>query len=110
MSTKKQKHYDNALKARVAMEAIKNERSINEIAAEMKVIPWNVRDWKKQFLENAATVFDRDKGLGKYKEMLRRKDEQIEELYRQIGKLNTNLEWAKKKARQAGIELPTEFD
>lgn len=110
MSVKKQKQYDNLFKAKVALAALKEDKTINEVAAEQSVIPWNVRSWKKQFMENMEVVFDQDRGLKEYKEKLRQKEAENEELYRQIGKLSAQVEWAKKKARQAGIELPADFD
>ena len=62
-------------------------------------------NWKKQFLENMEMVFDKDKRLDPYKKKISEKDELIEELYKQVGKITTHLEWAKKKSKEAGIEL-----
>ena len=50
-------------------------------------------------------VFDKDKRLDPYKKKISEKDELIEELYKQVGKITTHLEWAKKKSKEAGIEL-----
>lgn len=105
MSTKKPRTYENNFKAKVVLEALKNDKTINQIASENNIIPENIKNWKKQFLENMEMVFDKDKGLDPYKKKISEKDELIEELYKQVGRITTHLEWAKKKSKEAGIEL-----
>jgi len=105
MSTRKPRTYENNFKAKVVLEALKNDKTINQIASENNIIPENIKNWKKQFLENMEMVFDKDKRLDPYKKKISEKDELIEELYKQVGKITTHLEWAKKKSKEAGIEL-----
>lgn len=92
---KKRKAYDNQFKARVALEVIKGERTISEIASQFEVHPNQITKWKKQLLENVSGVFSR------------KKDPEIdelrklnEELYKKIGKQNIELEFLKKKYKQ----------
>jgi len=92
---KKRKTYDNQFKARVALEVIKGERTISEIASQFEVHPNQITKWKKQLLENVSGVFSR------------KKDPEIdelrklnEELYKKIGKQNIELEFLKKKYKQ----------
>lgn len=108
--SKKRKTYDNRFKAQVVMEVLKGERTVNEIASQYQVIPSNIKTWKKQFLANVEIVFDKDRATEGYKDQLREKRFQIDELYRQIGKLNDKLEFAKKKSIQAGIGFPEDDD
>ncbi|MGL5980844.1 MAG: IS3 family transposase [Phocaeicola sp.] len=89
-----------SLKAKVALEAMKGIRSINEIASEYEVHPNQVSQWKKQFQENAETLFSKtDKKLKEEKSS----DEMNEKLYAKIGKLEMELEFLKKKQRAGSI-------
>ena len=89
---RERKSYSGAIKAKVALEAIKGQKTINEIARQYGVHPNQVVQWKKQALEELPQMFS-DK---------RRKREETEEqlkaeLYQQIGQLKVELDWLKKK-------------
>ena len=85
------KRYDSALKAKVALEAIKGERAIAEIAIECGVHPNQIAKWKKQLLEEVPEIFSKGRKQNK------RKTEDLEsELYEQIGQLKVELDWLKK--------------
>ena len=78
MSHRKQR--DGRFKAQVALEAIKNQQTISEIASEYGVNPAQVSQWKKQVLEELPQLFT--KGRPK---TASDNDELVSELYRQIG-------------------------
>jgi transposase-like protein len=80
-------------KAKIALEAIKGQRTIQEIASHYEIHPSLVTHWKKQLLEGAAEVFLN----GKTAEA--GGDEELKaELYQQIGKLQVEVDWLKKKS------------
>ena len=80
-------------KAKVALEAIKGQRTIQEIASHYEIHPNLVTHWKKELLERAAEVFS----SGKTQEV--KADEELKaELYQQIGKLQVEVDWLKKKS------------
>ena len=86
------KNYSAAFKSRVALEAIKAEKTMAEIASQFEVHPNQVTKWKKQALEAMPDIFA-DKRRKK------KKDKQnSDELYRQIGQLKVELDWLKKKS------------
>ncbi len=88
------KRYDTFFKAKVALEAIKGERTIAEIASECGVHPNQIAKWKKQLLEEAPEIFSKGRKHNK------RKTEDLEsELYKQIGQLKVELDWLKKKSQ-----------
>ena len=84
------------LEAKVAMEAISGRKTLQQIAADHAVHPIQVSQWKKQLLEGASELFSSGK---KRKE---KDDSQAKEseLFQQIGRLQMELEWLKKKSRQ----------
>jgi len=100
MSVKQSKKYSSKLKAKLVIETLKNERTIAEIASENKTHPKNIRNWRQQFFSNVEQVFEQDQSLNMYKRKLREKQEAIDELHRQNGKLNSKLEWSKKKVEE----------
>jgi len=81
-------------KAKVALEAIKGLKTINEIASEYQVHPNQITKWKKQLLSGAAGIFSNGRPKDKETEELLK-----DRLYRQIGQLQVELDWLKKKTR-----------
>ena len=104
MSKRQIRRFDTGFKVKVVLEVLKEELTVNEVAAKYKIIPANIGNWKREFLANAELVFDKDKAVAQYKEQLYERDRQMDELYRQLGKSNTQLEWCKKKSKELGLE------
>ncbi len=93
MSEKNRKVLSGAQKAKVALEAAKGHKTINEIALEFGVHPTQAGLWKKALLENAAQIFDVKRGP---KPVDAATDP--ERLYAKIGQLSMELDWLKKKS------------
>ncbi len=89
--SKKRNKYNPEFKAKVALAALKNEMTIAELAARFGVHPTMIATWKRSLLEGAADIFD--KGLKSRKQT----EQQIDELYRQIGKLQVERDFLSKK-------------
>jgi transposase-like protein len=90
---KQRRQFNEQFKFKVALEAAKGLRTINEIASDYEVHPNQVSAWKKRLLEEGSGVFSR--------KQVRAQQEQAEQeaaLYEQIGRLKMELEWVKKKA------------
>jgi len=85
------KKYDAALKAKIALEAVKGDKTIREISSEYGVHSSQIMKWKKQLLEELPSIFS-DKRAKTEKE----REDLEAELYRQIGQLKVELEWLKK--------------
>lgn len=88
------KRYDGAFKAKVALEAVKGERTIAEIASETGVHPNQIGQWKKHLLAELPDLFS-----DKRKKREQSSAELESELYKQIGQLKVELDWLKKKSR-----------
>ncbi len=89
----KRKQRSAELKARVAMEAAKEQRTLNELAAQYEAHPSQITKWKKQLQAGAAEIFSSS----------RARDHQNDEalkarLYEEIGRLKVELDFVKKKA------------
>ena len=86
------KKHDSKFKARVALEAIKGEKTIAEIASEYGVHPNLVGQWKQKAMENLPDIFEK-KENGKDKET----DKLLNDLYREIGVMKVENDFLKKK-------------
>lgn len=90
---RQRKQYSTDLKAKIAVEAIRGQRTIQEIASHYGIHPNQVTQWKKQLLDGASEVFS------SRREHEGEADEQMKaELYQQVGKLQVELDWLKKKS------------
>jgi transposase-like protein len=88
-SKRTRRKFTGDFKAKVALEAIKAQETINQIAARHEVHPHQVTQWKQQLLRQAPAAFEQPAAQAQ---------EGVEEqLYAQIGRLKMELEWLKKK-------------
>ena len=91
---RRRKRYDNRFKAEVAIEAIKNQRTVAQIASEYGVHPNQVSQWKKQVLDQLPELF-----TNRRSKSTTDSDPLVDELYRQIGQLKVELDWLQKKTQ-----------
>lgn len=96
---RKRRNFTAPFKAKVALEAIKGHRTVNELAAKHKLHATQINLWKKQLLEGAELVFENGHGKTKQADS---DEPQVPELYEQIGRLKVQLEWLKKKVATDG--------
>jgi len=91
------KRFEPGFKARVALEAIKGEKTLAQISSEYGVHANQVSKWKQELLKGSAGIFGRNNGKQDTGQ-----EEKIEELYKSIGELKVENDWFKKKLQQLG--------
>lgn len=92
--TRKRRVLGAAFKAKVALAAVRGDKTTAQLASEFSVHAGQVTAWKKQLLEQAAGLFEDGRG---------RRDETAaneQELFEQIGRLKMEVEWLKKKSTE----------
>jgi len=97
MSRKKGQTYSAEKKTKIVLELLKEEETIAQIASKYKITSQSITKWKKQFLENASLAFEPAKVVQEFKNEIKSKDEEIEELQKQLGKSVVEKEWLAKK-------------
>ncbi len=95
--TTQRKNYPAEFKARVALEALKGHKTINEVASEYGIHPNMIGQWNKQMQAGLPGIFSE-------KQTRPDKDEEAlkARLYQQIGQLQVELDWLKKKVGAVG--------
>jgi putative transposase len=88
------KQYSAQFKAEAVLELLREEKSIAEVAAEREVHPSMLIRWRRLLLDDLPQVFAREDAAGRQRSEYEKK---IHELYAEIGRLTTELEWLGKK-------------
>jgi transposase len=93
VSEKKRKAFSGEFKAKVALEAVRGVKTVNQIAQEFGVHPTQVGLWKKELQDQAGSLFEARRGPKPVDESA-----SAERLYSEIGRLKMELDWLKKKS------------
>jgi transposase len=92
----KRKRLSASQKAQIVLEAIREEKSVAQLASENSLHPNQIHKWKKQALENFVQLFEEDRKGERAREA--EYEKQVNELYAEIGRLSAQLSWLKKKS------------
>ena len=92
MKQKRKKH-SGEFKAKVALEAVKGSRTLNELAGHFEVHPTQVVQWKQRLVAGASDLF-----TGGVEHDVAREAELRDRLYQEIGEMKVELDWLKKKS------------
>lgn len=100
---KKRRTFTSDFKSKVALEALREQHPVHEIAKRHQVHPSQVTDWKKALQSNANSVFESASSKGDETLKQKRKEDR---LYKQIGQLQVEVDFLKDSCDKLGIHLP----
>lgn len=94
MEKRTRRRFSADFKAKVAIEALRERETVEQIARKYELHPNQVSSWKKEFLNNAAAAFATEADLSDNKNQ---QEAAVEKLYAQIGQQKVEIDWLKKK-------------
>ena len=97
MTKQTRRKFSADFKAKVALEAIKNQRTLAQLSHQFGVNAVTISKWKAEFLENKSAIFS-----GNNPGTNEQASEEVEKLYAQIGQLKVENDFLKKSARKLG--------
>ena len=99
MSEKKRKVFTSAFKAKVALDALREQKTINQLTQDHNVHATQIGQWRKELQDKSSTVFDATRGPKPSE------TDVLEKLYAQIGRLKVEVDWLKKKLGMIGAPV-----
>jgi transposase-like protein len=90
------KSYSPEAKAKIVLEVLRGEETLNEIASRNNIHPTLLTRWKTQAIKGLPQAFENENA--KTGKQAKEDEKEKDELYQQIGKLTTQIEWLKKKS------------
>jgi len=92
----KRRYFTPEEKAKIVIEVLREEKTLNEIAAEYEIHPNQLSRWKAEFLNNAKRAFSKE--AEEVEKVRQSYEKEKDELLRQIGQLSYEVTWLKKKS------------
>ena len=96
MSTKR-KTYSADFKAKLVLEVLKGEKTLNEVASKYEILPKNLQNWKKQFLENMSLAFDKSTVVKEYKKEIETLQSEKDSIAKKLGETIVEKEFLEGK-------------
>ena len=93
--SRQRRNFSAKFKSDLVIELLKGEKDLNTLAVENNIQPNLLRNWKKEFLDNASVVFD-DKREENLKEKLAEECKEKSEYAQKVGQLTMQVDWLKK--------------
>ena len=103
--SRKRRNFSAKFKSDLVIELLKGEKDLNTLATENNIQPNLLRNWKREFLNNASAVFD-----DKREEKLVEERKEKAEYAKKVGQLTMQADWLKKKSEEiCGPDYESKF-
>jgi len=89
------KQYSPTFKTKVVLELLREDKTLNEVAATYSIHINQLRRWRQQAIDELPALFSREQQVSRAE--VQQKEQEIHDLYAEIGRLTTELTWLKKK-------------
>ena len=100
--SRQRRNFSAKFKSDLVIELLKGEKDLNTLATENNIQPNLLRNWKKEFLNNASAVFD-DKRQENLKDKLAEERKEKAEYAKKVGQLTMQVDWLKKNLKKYGF-------
>ena len=107
--SKKRKTYSADFKAKVVLELLESDKTISELSSHYELLPKNILNWKKQFLENMSLAFDKSAVVKEYKDEIVELREESDKLAKTLGKVVVERDWAVEKLKSLDLSKKREM-
>ena len=107
--SRQRRNFSAKFKSDLVIELLRGEKDLNTLAVENNIQPNLLRNWKKEFLDNASVVFN-DKREDNLKEKLAEERQEKAEYAKKVGQLTMQVDWLKKKSEEiCGPDYASKF-
>ena len=100
MKARNRRSYDATFKTKVVLEALKEAKTLAELASSYDIHPNQISTWKKEFLDNATKAFEGDKSTKKQIENL---EKERDNLYKKVGQRTMEVDFLKKNLKKLNL-------
>lgn len=101
--SRKRKTYSPEFKAKLVLELLEGNKTLNEIASQYEVLPKSLQEWKKQFIANMSLAFDKSAVVKEYQEQIEVLEKQSNELAKKVGTLTIERDWLAGKLKSLDL-------
>ena len=101
--SRKMTKYTTEFKTKIVLEVIKGENTLNEIASKYNIIPKNIMNWKKIFMDNAEMAMEPAKAIKEYKDENVKLQSKIDDYAKIVGKMTVEKEWLEGKLQSLDL-------
>ena len=107
--SRKRKTYSADFKAKLVLELLEGDKTLNEVASKYEVLPKSLQDWKKQFLSNASLAFDKSAVVKEYKEQIKELEKQKDATAKKLGEVIVERDWLEGKLESLDLSTRKEM-
>ena len=101
--SRKRKTYSADFKAKLVLELLEGDKTVNEVSSKYEVLPKSLQDWKKQFLANASLAFDKSAVVKEYKDEIIKLGKEKDATSKKLGEIIVERDWLEGKLESLGL-------